>query len=625
MGSPPKVSIVTTFLDPPAGFFRDALDSVMAQTFGDWELLLVNDGSGDESSRIAEEYAGREPRIRLLHHAKRANRGMGASRNLAFHHARGDYVAFLDADDVWLPDKLERQVAVLDRWPEAGLTYWNTLSWYSWTGNPRDQGRDRLRKLGLPRDRLLYPPLPIVRFLEGDAAIPVIGSLLARRSAVEAVGGFEDEYAGLYEDQVFYARMMLSHPIVVTGGWEEKYRRHARATTKLTRSSGGTYEEHRKYIQWLNRYLSEQGWQGTQLWRLARRRLWYTRHRRMESVTDALRLARRRGARRIRRPFERRAAILLYHRVTHLDRDPWSLAVTPEHFDEQLRVLVDHYVPITLAELVRSLQEDDLPRGAVAVTFDDGYADNFEIALPRLRSASIPATLYLIAGAIGTEEELWWDELEAICLGPTLLPPTLDLPIGGDAFQFDLEDTAICEDMGPRKDEWRASRPPATPRQALYLALWRRLRALTTPVRGEAMTALRAWAGRAETPRPTHRVAVWDAVLNALADPLIELGAHTLGHPALSTLTAEEQRHEITAARVALEARIGAGRVASFSYPFGDHGRETRGIVDRAGYRYACAGRIDVVRPGTDRLLLPRLHVPDVGGAEFRRWLGRWL
>jgi glycosyltransferase involved in cell wall biosynthesis len=298
MSAPPRVSVVTTFLDPPAAFFREAIDSVMSQTFRDWELLLVNDGSGDESTRIAQEYEAREPRIRLLGHEGHAHRGMGASRNLAFRHARGEYIAFLDADDVWLPDKIERQIPVLELWPEAGLTYWNTLSWYSWTNAPADRGRDRTRNLGLPLDRLLSPPLAIVYYLQGRADIPVIGSVLARRSAIESVGGFEDEYTGLYEDQVFYARMMLSHPIVVTTGWREKYRRHPRASTKLTRTSGGTYEEHRKYIEWLNGYLSGTEWEGTELWRLARRRLWYTHHRRLEAVTDAARIARKRTVRR---------------------------------------------------------------------------------------------------------------------------------------------------------------------------------------------------------------------------------------------------------------------------------------------------------------------------------------
>ena len=121
MGTLPRVSIVTTFLNPPEGFFREALDSVLAQTFGGWELLLVNDGSGEESGRIADEYAAREPRIRLLEHENRENRGMGASRNLAFRHARGEYVAFLDADDVWLPAKLGRQIEVLAARPELGI------------------------------------------------------------------------------------------------------------------------------------------------------------------------------------------------------------------------------------------------------------------------------------------------------------------------------------------------------------------------------------------------------------------------------------------------------------------------------------------------------------------------
>lgn len=642
MSSTPRVSIVTTFLNPPATFFREALDSVLAQTFGDWELLLVNDGSGEESSRIADEYAAREQRIRLLEHEGRINRGAGASRNLAFRHARGAYVAFLDADDVWLPDKLERQVPVLELWPKAGLTYWNTLSWYSWTGDPADLHRDRLRRLGLPRDRLLFPPLPIVRYLEGKAAIPVIGSLLARQSAIERVGGFEDEYAGLYEDQVFYARMMLTHPIVVTRGWKEKYRRHSGATTKLTRRSGDTYEEHRKYIEWLNGYLSEQGWEGTELWRLAQRRLWYTRHRRLEAVTDVVRIGRQRSARRARnltrsvlgserarrlaRPFERRAAILLYHRVAELERDPWSLAVTPEHFEEQLKVVVDRYRPISLAELAHALEEDDVPRGAVAITFDDGYADNFDTALPRLRSHRVPATVFLVTGAIGNDGELWWDELEALVFAPERLPRFLEISLGGQAFAFDLGQDGDHETVeAGRPGRWLAREPAITARQALYLALWKRLKTLATPVREAAVAELRAWAGRGPAHRASHRVAGWDVVLDAISEPLIELGAHTVGHPALSALSADLQREEIAAARERLEERLGAGRVLSFSYPFGDHGPGTPELVRQAGYRFACTGSRGVVRSGCDPFLLPRLQVPDIEGAEFERWLGRWV
>jgi peptidoglycan/xylan/chitin deacetylase (PgdA/CDA1 family) len=334
----------------------------------------------------------------------------------------------------------------------------------------------------------------------------------------------------------------------------------------------------------------------------------------------------RRAARRLCRPFERRAAILLYHRVADLDRDPWSLAVRPDRFEEQLRVVIDRYRPVSLSDLATGLEVDDVPRGAVAFTFDDGYADNFEAALPRLRAHRVPATVFLVAGAIGTRGELWWDELEAIVLAPGRLPPILDLSLGDEVLAFDLEESVVysAEEAALNRG-WRAGEPAPNSRHSLYLALWERLKPLATPVREEAMAGLRGWAGREPARRTSHRLATWEAILEARSEPLLELGAHTIGHPALSALSTDLQREEIAAARNRLEERIGAGRVKSFSYPFGDHGPGTPALVREAGYRYACAGSRGVVQSGTDPLLLPRLHVPDVGGTEFRRWLGRWL
>jgi glycosyltransferase involved in cell wall biosynthesis len=80
--------------------------------------------------------------VRYLQHPGHANLGMSASRNLGIRQADGPYMAFLDADDVWLPAKLEQQVALLEAWPEAAMVYGPTLWWYSWTERLEDQGRD---------------------------------------------------------------------------------------------------------------------------------------------------------------------------------------------------------------------------------------------------------------------------------------------------------------------------------------------------------------------------------------------------------------------------------------------------------------------------------------------------
>jgi len=134
VSAPPLVSVVTIFLNGER-FLDEAIQSVFVQRYPRWELLLVDDGSSDGSSAIGRGYAQREPaRVRYFEHPGHRNLGMSASRNLGLHHARGEYLALLDADDVWLPEKLERQVAILEAHPEVALLYGAPLYWFGWTG-----------------------------------------------------------------------------------------------------------------------------------------------------------------------------------------------------------------------------------------------------------------------------------------------------------------------------------------------------------------------------------------------------------------------------------------------------------------------------------------------------------
>ena len=100
-------------------FIQEAIDSVFAQTYDQWELLLVDDGSTDKSGKIAQKYAKKYPgKINYLDHDRHGNRGMSASRNLGVRSAKGKYISFLDGDDVWLPKKLEEQVGILKKNPK---------------------------------------------------------------------------------------------------------------------------------------------------------------------------------------------------------------------------------------------------------------------------------------------------------------------------------------------------------------------------------------------------------------------------------------------------------------------------------------------------------------------------
>lgn len=380
----PRVSVIMPFLDPPEVFFREAVDSVLTQTFRDWELLLVDDGSRPASGRIARAYAEREPRIRLLDHSGHAHRGASASRNLALASARGEYVAFLDADDVWLPDKLERQVPILDLWPDAAMTYWNTLYWYSWTGDPADQDRDRVRTLGAPLDRMLHPPQLLERYLTGQAAIPCMCSLLARRSAIDAVGGFEASFTHLYTDQTFYAKMILAHSVVVTAGWKEKYRRHPDSSTVTADRTDTLHAAYCHYIEWLAGYLSRHGWDGTPLSRLVRRRLWTAHHRRIEAVFSTAWHARRRIVRRSRAATSRVLGKEKAHRLRArvVDRTPPIGRVRFGHLRRltpiSRRFGFDRGGPIDryYIEAFLDRQRDDI-RGRVLEFGDDTYTRRF--------------------------------------------------------------------------------------------------------------------------------------------------------------------------------------------------------------------------------------------------------
>src|SRR5437773_7329055 len=146
----------------------------------------------------------------------------------------------------------------------------------------------------------------------------------------------------------------------------------------------------------------------------------------------------RQAAHRLTDRFAPKSIILLYHRVADVRPDPWSLCVTPQHFAEHLEVLRQQSRPMHLQQLVSRLRDGNLPRHAVAITFDDGYADNLLQAKPALERYDIPATVFVATGNIEQAHEFWWDELERLLLQPGTLPEELRLSIDGKTYRWEL-------------------------------------------------------------------------------------------------------------------------------------------------------------------------------------------
>src|SRR5215210_6167296 len=142
MSSMPLVSVIVPFLNT-GRFIQETIESVFAQTYDNWELLLADDGSTDDSTQIALGIAAQYPgKVRYVEHHGHLNRGASATRNLGIKHAKGDILAFLDSDDVWLQHKLHEQVAILDSHPEVTVLYGNTQHWYSWAEKDTNSQRD---------------------------------------------------------------------------------------------------------------------------------------------------------------------------------------------------------------------------------------------------------------------------------------------------------------------------------------------------------------------------------------------------------------------------------------------------------------------------------------------------
>jgi glycosyltransferase involved in cell wall biosynthesis len=275
------VSIVVIFLNAEK-FLQEAIDSVLSQTYQSWELVLVDDGSTDASTAIAQRYAREYPeRIRYADHPGHENRGMSASRNRGLRSTRGEYVAFLDADDVWLPPKLEEQVAILQREAAAAMVFGPPLIWHSWTGDPHDAPRDHIAdELGARLDALAPPPILAAFLLEGSkiGTTPLPSSILVRRQVVDQVGGFEDTFRGLCEDLVFASKVCLAQPVFVAKACWLKYRQHPDSSCSVGERSEQMRPAVLTFLLWLEDYLRTARMDHGAVWEALQRRLWRYRH-----------------------------------------------------------------------------------------------------------------------------------------------------------------------------------------------------------------------------------------------------------------------------------------------------------------------------------------------------------
>jgi glycosyltransferase involved in cell wall biosynthesis len=290
MNRKPLVSCIIIFFNAGEEFFIEAIESIFAQTYDNWELLLADDGSTDESTAIALRYAQQNPeKVRYVEHEGHQNRGMSAARNLGIRHSKGEYIAFLDADDVWLPYKLEQQVPILESHPEAAMLYGRTQFWFSWAENnpvswgpSDDRNEDSMTITSIQFDTLIRPPTQLLLLLQFKEIYPCTCSILIRRKVFEDIGGFEEDFRNALEDMVFHSKLFLKSSVYVSSACWDKYRIHPESYWRRADKQGKGEETHYaarvKYLRWLENYLSKQEIKDPVLWLALRKALLLYKH-----------------------------------------------------------------------------------------------------------------------------------------------------------------------------------------------------------------------------------------------------------------------------------------------------------------------------------------------------------
>jgi glycosyltransferase involved in cell wall biosynthesis len=207
----PLVSVIINVRNG-ALFLRDAINSVLAQTFFDWELIIWDDCSTDDSAAIAKSY--RDERIR--YYLSPTDTPLGEARNRAIAQAQGEWLAFLDQDDIWLSRKLEKQLALVS--PEVAIIYGRTILFDSRRGNLRDY--DYIHEFGLLPEGNLFSSLI------SDACYIAMSSAMLRRSAVIEVGEVPPNIQAT-PDYYLYLALARNHEARAVQGVVCRYRMHS--------------------------------------------------------------------------------------------------------------------------------------------------------------------------------------------------------------------------------------------------------------------------------------------------------------------------------------------------------------------------------------------------------------
>jgi len=291
-------------------------------------------------------------------------------------------------------------------------------------------------------------------------------------------------------------------------------------------------------------------------------------------------------------PLRSKLIILTYHRVRP-NNDPFLLGnMEVDTFEKQVSLIKRLYTPLSLSEASEKLRQGKLPDGAVCITFDDGYADNYELALPILQKWDVKATFFVATGFLDGGR-MWNDTvIESV---RNTLKKDLDLrEIGLSLYPV----ASVQEKL-----------------QAITLIL-NELKYLPIQERYQNSELVAQYAGQGLD----NNLMMTTEQVSLMCGAGMEIGAHTVTHPILSNLTSKEAENEIIESRKLLQ-NITSSEVSSFAYPNGklgiDYHEEHAELVEQAGFICAVSTTWGCANSGSDMYQLPRIGTWDMSDNRF--------
>ena len=317
----------------------------------------------------------------------------------------------------------------------------------------------------------------------------------------------------------------------------------------------------------------------------------------------------RHAIRRIRHPF-----ILKYHRMRPAGREvlsnqaggEFSAGIGARQFEAHLRLITRWFKPIPMAEMGWAVaQKKALPDKAVALTFDDGYRDNYEVAYPLLKRYGVPASFFVCPGLIDSHQGFWWDEIYALVEKTTARELDFEKLIQASGLPSYRKDGALSLLTGHQKISAGES----------LVALGKKMSPPMLTIFLEQLNEALGGPGNSNLRKRT--LMDWDEIREMHRDGM-EIGSHTMTHPMLTLVSESVMRTELSDARDRLCEMLGAVP-EGFVYPSGAFSATARNIVREAGHIYACTSQSGFIGETADQHLLPRVNVSDRGFAASAR------